>query len=137
MKGLGIALVLLVILLIAFCVFMIAARWKINTKAGRHGWAAIVPVYSDIVALQVAKINPLWVIFPFVASILSNVIHNAVIGAILGIAMIVYYVIVVVRTGQAFGKSGGFIVGMILLPIVFYPILGFGKSQYIFDEVVD
>jgi hypothetical protein len=31
---------------------------------------------------------------------------------------------------KSFGKSEGFTVGLILLPIVFYPILGFGDAKY-------
>ena len=36
-----------------------------------------------------------------------------------------------VGLARSFGLSGGFAAGLILLPYVFYPILAFGKSQYI------
>jgi hypothetical protein len=29
-----------------------------------------------------------------------------------------------------FGKGVGFVVGMIFLPFIFYPILGFGPAEY-------
>ena len=32
---------------------------------------------------------------------------------------------------KAFGKNVGFMIGMILLPFIFYSILGLGKSEYI------
>ena len=35
-------------------VFMIAAMWKVFTKAGKPGWAAIVPIYNIIVLLGIA-----------------------------------------------------------------------------------
>ena len=40
-------------------------------------------------------------------------------------------IIVMIEISKAFGKTGGFAVGLILLPIVFWPILGFGKSKYV------
>ena len=36
-----------------------------------------------------------------------------------------------VGLARSFGLSGGFAAGLILLPYVFYPILAFGKSQYV------
>ena len=33
---------------ILFSVLMIAAMWKVFTKAGKPGWAAIVPIYNII-----------------------------------------------------------------------------------------
>src|SRR5215468_11257926 len=44
--GVGIVFVIFYLALIAL---MIAAWWKIFTKAGEPGWAAIVPVYSGMI----------------------------------------------------------------------------------------
>ena len=35
------------------------------------------------------------------------------------------------KLAKAFVKSSGFTVGLILLPSIFYLILGFGKSEYV------
>jgi len=35
-----------IIIGLAFLVFMIAAMWKIFTKAGQPGWACIIPIYN-------------------------------------------------------------------------------------------
>jgi hypothetical protein len=32
---------------------------------------------------------------------------------------------------KSFGKGGGFTVGLLLLPFVFFPILGFGSARYL------
>lgn len=32
---------------------------------------------------------------------------------------------------KSFGKDAGFTVGLVLLPTIFYMILGFGKAEYI------
>ena len=36
-----------------------------------------------------------------------------------------------VKLGQAFGKSTGFIIGLIFLTPIFEMILGFGSAQYV------
>jgi ABC-type sulfate transport system permease subunit len=95
-------------------IVVIAGIWKMFSKAGEHGWAAIVPIYNAIVMLKVAG-KPLWwiilLIIPFV---------NIIVGIIVAIAI-----------AKAFGKGGGFAVGLIFLPFIFYPILGFGSAAYV------
>jgi hypothetical protein len=40
-------------------VFIVAAMWKVFTKADKPGWAAIVPIYNVIVMLKIAG-RPMW-----------------------------------------------------------------------------
>src|SRR5690606_16586713 len=47
------------LLYLGFIVVLIAAMWKIFTKAGKPGWAAIVPFYNIIVLLEIVG-RPLW-----------------------------------------------------------------------------
>ena len=44
---------------LAFIALMIASLWKVFTKAGEPGWAAIVPIYNTIVILKIAG-KPWW-----------------------------------------------------------------------------
>ena len=93
---------------------MIVCQWKVFVKAGQPGWACIVPIYNIIVLLQVAKKPEWWVILfivPFV---------NLIIG-----------IMVLVALAEQFGQGAGFAVGMLLLPVIFWPILAFGDSRYI------
>jgi hypothetical protein len=94
-------------------IIMIAALWKVFTKAGKPGWAAIVPIYNIIVMLQIAG-KPGWWIILF----------------LIPVANLVVSILVAIGIANAFGKSGGFAAGLILLGFIFYPILGFGSSQY-------
>jgi hypothetical protein len=98
---------------ILFSVLMIAAMWKVFTKAGKPGWAAIVPIYNIIVLLQIAG-KPVWWIILFFIPIVSLII-----------AILTY-----VALAERFGKGGGFAVGLVLLGPIFFPILGFGSAQY-------
>ena len=50
--GGGVLVVLIIELAIA--VLMIAALWKVFSKAGQPGWAALIPFYNAYVMLVVA-----------------------------------------------------------------------------------
>ena len=98
---------------ITIIVAIIAGFWKVFTKAGKPGWAAIVPIYNVIVLLQIAN-KPLWWILLFFIPIVN----------------IVMAIIVSIAIAKNFGKSEVFGIGLALLGFIFYPILGFGDAQY-------
>ena len=50
---------LLIIIYLAILVLEIAACWKVYTKAGKPGWAVIIPIYSTLVCLQIIG-KPWW-----------------------------------------------------------------------------
>lgn len=114
--GAGLILVILLITLIPSIVLIISL-WKIFKKAGKNGWEAIVPVYNIVTLLKVVGINPLFILvslIPFVG----------------GIADLVLTIVAYIRLSQGFGKTGGFVAGLILLPIIFMPMLAFGKNTW-------
>ncbi|WP_461533746.1 DUF5684 domain-containing protein [Sinomicrobium sp.] len=98
---------------LALIVLVIAGMWKIFEKAGKPGWAAIVPVYNIIVLLEIVGKPMWWIVLMLVPCV--NIVAQIWVTNLLS---------------KSFGKSEGFTVGMVLLPMVFYPILGFGDSQY-------
>lgn len=107
---------ILLLVYLAFIVFLIAAQWKIFEKAGKPGWACIIPIYNIIVTLEIVK-KPTWWILMFLVPI----------------ANIVFAIMIANALSKAFGKDTGFTVGLIFLPFVFYPILGFGDAKYVLD----
>ena len=92
----------------------IAGMWKAFEKAGKPGWAAIIPIYNAIVMLEIAG-RPLWWIFLFFIPIVN----------------IVVAIIVSIDIAKGFGQGAGFGVGLALLGFIFWPILGFGNAQYV------
>jgi hypothetical protein len=103
----------LIILAVAY-VPMVIGAWKVFAKAGEPGWASIVPVYNAMVAARIGgrpETDGLFTLIPIV-------------GIYFGIVILIDMV-------KAFGKDAGFAIGMLLLPIVFWPILGFGSAQFI------
>ena len=103
----------LIIVYIAIIALMIISLLKVFTKAGKPGWAAIVPIYNYIVMLEIAR-QPLWMIVLF----------------FIPIGNLIALIIIDIEIANNFGKSGGFAAGLILLPIVFFPILAFGDAKY-------
>jgi hypothetical protein len=98
---------------LAFMILMIAACWKIFTKAGQPGWASIIPIYNWYILCKIVGRPGWWVILlliPFV---------NFIIGIVLCVDL-----------AKSFGKGVGFAIGLILLGVIFFPILGFGSAQY-------
>ena len=104
----------LLIPILIVSVIMIIAHWKIYEKAGKPGWAAVIPIYNAIVLLEIVG-KPLWWIILFFIPCVN----------------IVFLVWVTNLLSKSFGQSEGFTVGLLLLGVVFYPILGFGNYQYL------
>lgn len=109
-QGVGAAAMLLPVLLL---VFFVIVGWKIFTKAGKPGWAVIIPIYNVIVMLEIVN-RPIWWIVLFFIPVV-----NVIVGIVLALDL-----------AGAFGKGTGFAVGMILLSFIFYPILAFGDAEY-------
>ena len=92
---------------------MIAAWWKIFTKAGQPGWACIIPIYNLYVWCKIVG-RPWWWILLMLIPLVNFII----------------LIILFIDLAKSFGKGVGFGIGLILLPIIFFPILGFGSAQY-------
>lgn len=105
------------IVLTVIMILYIAATWKIFTKAGRPGWACLIPIYNSIVMLKIAKMSP-WLIFLFLIPIVN----------------IFLSFLLCINLASAFNRGTGFAFGLVFLSFIFVPILGFGSSEYDFDE---
>ena len=104
----------LMIFWLAIVVVMIAAMWKVFEKAGQPGWAAIIPIYNLYIMTKIAGKPGWWVLMfliPFVNLIFLIWLYNMI--------------------SKSFGKDEGFTVGLVILGIIFWPILGFGAAKYL------
>ena len=107
--GTGVLIFYLVIL-----VLMVASMWKIFTKAGKPGWAAIIPIYNFIVLLEIVG-KPIWWILLLIIPLVNFII----------------LIIVTHRLSLSFGQGVGTTILLIILPFIGYPILGFGSAAYV------
>lgn len=101
------------LLYLVLIVVLVAAMWKIFTKAGKPGWASIVPFYNIIVLLEIVG-RPLW----WIVMLLIPLVN------------LVFVFIIAIDLAKSFGKGTGFAMGLIFLSPIFYPILGFGSARY-------
>ena len=99
---------------LAFIVVLIVAMWKTFEKAGKPGWASLIPIYNTIVMLEIIG-RPIWwfllLFIPFVNIVIGIMILNGI--------------------SKSFGKGTGFTLGLIFLSPIFFLILGFGDAKYI------
>lgn len=97
-----------------FALVGIIAQWRVFQKAGRSGWASIVPIYNLYVLLKIVGKPGYWMLLmliPFVN---------------------IYFAIKTVHLlSKSFGKDTGFTLGLLFLSFIFYPILAFGGSKYL------
>ncbi len=100
-------------LIFALSIFLIASMWKIFTKAGRPGWAAIIPIYNTLQLIWTAG-KPWW----WFLLMLIPVVNIVVVIAL-------YY-----NLAKAFGKGVGFTVLLLILPIIGFPMLAWGNATY-------
>ncbi len=104
----------LVVLYLAIIVLAIAGLWKVFVKAGKPGWAAIIPIYNCIVLLEIVG-RPIWWIILLLIPCVS----------------IVVAFILCLDLAKAFGKDTAFGIGIFFLGFIFVPILGFGSATYV------
>jgi hypothetical protein len=98
---------------VAIMVLMIASIWVVFTKAGKPGWAAIVPIYNIIIWLEIIG-KPLWWFIMFLIPAVN----------------FVFLIWAVNLFSKSFGKGVGYTLGLIFLPFIFLPLLAFGDATY-------
>ena len=101
------------IIYLAIVVIVIAGMWKTFEKAGQPGWGCIIPIYNIYLMTKIAAKPAWWVIMFFIP-----------------LVNIVFAIMLYNEIAKKFGQGIGFTIGLILLPFVFFPILGFGDYTY-------
>ena len=114
----GIGIGMLIFELVITVAVWAAVFWKVFEKAGKPGWASIVPIYNAIVLFEIAGKPFWWVLVCFIPCIGFPILA------------IVFSWIVSMEIAKRFGKDFGFGIGLFFLGIVFYPILGYGSAKY-------
>lgn len=112
--GVGIVLMLIYLFFVTiFMVIMIVSMWKIFVKAGKEGWAAIIPIYNTIVELEIIGKPIWWIVLMFIP-----------------VANFVVFIIISLELAKVFGKSAGFGILLAFFPFIGYPMLAFGDAKY-------
>ena len=104
---------MILLIYLGLIALLVVSEWKIFTKANKPGWACLIPIYSTLVLLEIIG-KPWWWIFLFFIPIVN----------------LVFAIWMINLLSKSFGKDEAFTVGLLLIPIIFYPILGLGSSKY-------
>lgn len=112
----------------------IVGMWKVFEKAGKPGWAAIVPVYNFWILIEISGRPPMFFWILLGCMVLSMI---PIVGFILGIGVLVILILVSIDVAKKFGKDTGYGIGLALLSFIFYPMLGFSDAQYQGDTSIE
>ncbi|MBF0528117.1 MAG: signal peptidase I [Deltaproteobacteria bacterium] len=102
-----------IVIYLAIVILLIVGMWKVFSKAGKPGWACLIPIYNIVVLLEIAG-KPIWWIILMLIPLINAII----------------FLLVSLAVAQKFGKSAGYGVGLFFLPFIFWPMLGFGDASY-------
>lgn len=97
----------------AIIVLMFVSMWKVFVKAGKPGWACLIPIYNTLVMLEIVG-KPWWYLLLMLIPVVN----------------IVIWIMISLDMARVFGKGSGFGIGLAFLPMIFYPILAFGDAKY-------
>ena len=101
------------IVYLALIIVWVVAMWKVFVKAGKPGWAAIIPFYNVFILVKIAG-RPGWWFLLFLVPFLNVIIS----------------LVIAMDLAKAFGKSAIFGIILLWLFPIGYLILAFSKAQY-------
>ena len=104
----------MLVLIGAVYLFFLVATWKLYSKAGRPGWASLIPIYTTVVFCRICGRSG-WLTL---ALMIPGV--NVIVSIMLSVDL-----------ARVFGRGTGFMLGLIFLSPIFFPILAFGSSRYV------
>lgn len=110
----GVIILVVVLVELAVIAAALAGMCKVFDKAGRPWWGALVPIYNLLLLLEIVGKPAWWIVLYLIPC-----------------TMPVAIILVCIDLANSFGKSTGFAIGLMLLPFIFYPVLGFGDAQYV------
>lgn len=140
-----------IILSIAMMALILVSMWKIFEKMDCPGWHSLIPVYNQYVMFDKANFKSGFFVtlVGYVVAILSFIIKfftinsgmsfttlmriNTITGIISLAALIIVFIVCLAFTSKfshAFGHGMGMTLLMLFLPMIAFPIIGFGASTY-------
>lgn len=113
LAGMGMGAILFYL---AIIILYIAGLWKMFEKAGKPGWAAIVPIYNMIIIAEIVG-KPIW---------------WGIVAALVPCVNIVFSVWLMNLLMKSFGKEVPlWTILTLFFGFVTIPVIGFGSDRYI------
>lgn len=101
------------LLSLVFWALSIVGLWRLFEKAGKPGWAALVPFYNLMVLLELLDHSAWWLLL-----------------LLLPLVGLIAWLILCADLAAAFGRGTWYAVGLCFVPGVFLPLLGLDGSHY-------
>jgi len=96
-------------------VLSLAGGWKIFEKAGKPGWAVLIPIYNTIVVAEIVGKPLWWGLLPWVPCGVNVVFSIWLLNLLM----------------KSFGKDVIYTILAIFLPFIIFPLIGFGSDVYL------
>lgn len=105
---------------------VLAGMWKVFGKAGRPGWASLVPGHNLLVAFQIAGLSAWWLLMPLVALLPApEPIKAAAAWGTLGL-----FIAFNARLARRFGEGAHITIGLTCMAPILWCWLGFGDAKW-------
>lgn len=119
--GLGAFFAAYFVFIIAVIILEVIPVWVVYKKAGKPGWAAIIPIYNFYVLLEVVGRPVWWLVFLLLPII-------PIVGPL---AFLIVWIIIMLDLAKRFNKSTTFaVLGLIIFHIIGMYMLAFGSAKY-------
>lgn len=106
---------------LATLVVSYASLWVMFKKAGKPGWAVLIPLYNTYVMSEIAFGNGLLCILFYIPYV-----------------NFIFSIVYIFKLAAVFNRSNFFALGLLFLPLIFFPMLAFsGNSYYSGPAVTD
>lgn len=141
------------VFVLASCVVRMIVKCALLKKAGKKWWLGIIPVVSEYKILSISwkrRWLPVYLFAEIVRSFAAAVVRvfindwTLIIGSLLspvfsytmvllGVVYFLFMITLCANISLHFGKSKEFGFAMAVFPVVFGPVLAFGKNEYTKD----
>ena len=139
--GLMVFIIIASLIGLVISIVSLIANWKYFKKAGKPGWACLVPYYVNYVNCEIGGTKIVWFVISIVGSLVGLGLSSAggdepnVIIAFLSFACsvmsLVAMIIIMHNVFKSFGYGAGMTVLFVFFPFIPIWVLGFGKCTYL------
>lgn len=102
-------------------IIVLFSMWNVFAKANLPGWGAFVPFYNIYLLLKQSGKPEWWLVSYLLWGMVPVVGMFGIVGLSISVA---------IDLGKRFGKGTWFALGLVFVPMIFWPILGFGSARY-------
>lgn len=103
------------LVIIGLFLYCTITRWIIYNKAGKNGFASVIPFYRQVTMYRICGLSP-FLMFLWLVPIFGWIV------------MFIIAIMKRILLAQNFGRGGLFGIGILILPPIFYSVLAFNQN---------